>query len=205
MLETSQRNKFYKVDEIADKLGVKKFVIRTWEKQFNLNRTGMQYSQEDLITFEAIRDMLYGEKLSPTLAKQQLPTILAQKAAQIQSQSATIIQEQIMEPTLTEVTLQAHQVESLAVSSESKIEIQEQAQEIRSPEIIELASESIAAKIVTEEQNAATIQDDIVGATLSPEVPAEDQVQPAFKQDQEFWNNIKSFKEQLLKIQEQLK
>lgn len=146
MLDISQNHRYYKADEIADRLGVKKFVIRTWEKQFNLNRTGMQYSEEDLTIFEAIRDLLYQEKLSPTEAKQKLPEILAQKAAQIQAAENSKIQEQ---------------------------------------------------------ENSD--QGDIVGATFSPEEASVEQVQPAFKQNEEFWNNLKSFKEQLLKIQEQLK
>ncbi|KKQ33051.1 MAG: hypothetical protein US49_C0003G0079 [candidate division TM6 bacterium GW2011_GWF2_37_49] len=205
MLEMSQNSKHYKADEIATMLGVKKFVIRTWEKQFNLNRAGMQYSEEDLITFEAIRDMLYGEKLSPTVAKQQLPSVLAQKAEQIQSIAKSNIQEPAAEPILAEVAVQADQPEILEIKLEAKVETQELAQEIQAPEIVEFTPKITEPETFVEEQTAKPAEDDIVGATLSQELSAEDQVQPAFKQDQEFWDNIKSFKKQLLDIQERLK
>lgn len=183
MLENSQTKKYYKADEIANALGVKKFVIRTWEKQFELNRTESQYNEADLKIFEAIRDLLYEQKLSPTVAKQKLPDLLLQKTKELEaSTSETVATPQEMAPIVAEIV----QSEPIEASP---------AQELVPQVLVEFTQET--SKIEEPEE-------EIVAATRSEEV-AENQVQPAFKQNEEFWNNLKSFKEQLLKIQEQLK
>jgi hypothetical protein len=56
----------------------------------------------------------------------------------------------------------------------------------------------VTARVIAEPES------EIVAATRTAEA-SENQVQPAFKQNQEFWNNLKTLKEQLLTIQEQLK
>jgi hypothetical protein len=202
LVDSSQNSKCYKADEIANILGVKKFVIRTWEKQFNLNRSGMQYSDEDLIIFESIRDLLYGQRLSPTVAKEQLPGVLAQKA----EQSRDILQSKVRglvvpEPASTNIAVDPNSSEI----DEVKIDVQEPVQEVvEFTETIEPAQE----KNVPEQTNeqATKFQEEEIGtATLTSENASDDQVRPAFKQNEEFWNNLKTFKEQLLKIQEQLK
>lgn len=176
MLENSQTKKYYKADELANALGIKKFVIRTWEKQFDLNRTESQYSEDDLKIFETIRDLLYEQKLSPSVAKQKLPTILLEKAREYQQTASA-------EPKIT--------LESAPSITEA---MQEQQAQTPAQEVVEF------------KQETSTIEEseEIVAATRSEET-VENQVQPAFKQNEEFWNNLRSFKEQLLKIQEQLK
>jgi hypothetical protein len=177
MQENLQGRKYYKADELASILGVKKFVIRTWESQFDLNRSTTQYSDEDLVLFETIKDLLYEKKLSPVIAKQQLPAILSQKIKQAQL-VVDVAEEKVVED-----------VQEFS-SIEAAVQPQVAVQEVVAPEAV--------AQAVAEPES------EIVAATRTAQA-SEDQVQPAFKQNQEFWNNLKTFKEQLLTIQEQLK
>lgn len=67
----------FRIGELAKKLKVKKFVIRFWEKEFELESSrsdGGQrfYSQEDLNTFVTIKDLLYNQKFTIPGAKKQL-------------------------------------------------------------------------------------------------------------------------------------
>lgn len=57
-----QEQKF-RIGQMADKLNVEKFVIRFWEKEFNLKperSQGLQrfYTHKDLARFEYIKDLL---------------------------------------------------------------------------------------------------------------------------------------------------
>lgn len=136
MQENLQTRKFYKADELASILGIKKFVIRTWESQFDLNRSTTQYSEEDLEVFSTIKELLYEKKLSPTAAKEQLPFILGQK-------------NKIVLPVEPEPVVQGPATKNLV--------------------------------------SAATRSQDNI------------------ENKEEFWNNLQQFKNQLLKIKEQLK
>lgn len=140
MQENLHNKKYYKADELASILGVKKFVLRTWESQFDLNKSNSQYNDDDLEVFVTIKELLYEKKLSPTLAKEQLPLILNQKIKQAQAIETKI------EPKL------------------------EQPQDVK--------------------------HENLVAATRT---------QPVMQSNEQFWNDISSFKEQLLKIREQLK
>ena len=75
--KTRMNKRKFRIGELAKKLKVKKFVIRFWEKEFDLesNRSdGGQrfYSQEDLNTFTTIKDLLYNQKFTIPGAKNQL-------------------------------------------------------------------------------------------------------------------------------------
>jgi DNA-binding transcriptional MerR regulator len=172
MQENLQGRKYYKADELASILGVKKFVIRTWESQFDLNRSTTQYCDEDLVLFETIKDLLYEKKLSPVVARQQLPAILSQKIKQAQL-VVDVVEEKVVE--------NVQEFSSIEAAVEPQV----------------LMSE-VTARVIAEPES------EIVAATRTAEA-SENQVQPAFKQNQEFWNNLKTLKEQLLTIQEQLK
>lgn len=70
------QNKF-RIGELADKLKIKKFVIRFWEKEFDLksDRSGggqRFYSQKDLETFSQIKELLYKKKFTIPGAKTEL-------------------------------------------------------------------------------------------------------------------------------------
>ena len=66
-----------RIGDLAQALDVKKFVIRFWEKEFNLNAQrsdGGQrfYDEQDLETFIKIKTLLYDEKFTIPGAREQL-------------------------------------------------------------------------------------------------------------------------------------
>lgn len=69
--------KKFRIGELAEKLGVERFVIRFWEKEFNLKSTrsdGGQrfYSEEDFEMFTRIKKLLYDEGFTISGAKKHL-------------------------------------------------------------------------------------------------------------------------------------
>jgi DNA-binding transcriptional MerR regulator len=70
----------FRIGELSDKLDVKKFVIRFWEKEFGLksDRSGggqRFYTQEDFDRFAYIKELLYEQKFTIPGAKNQLKNI----------------------------------------------------------------------------------------------------------------------------------
>jgi len=71
------QKKQFRIGELATQLGVEKFVVRFWEKEFNLKTTrstGKQrfYTEHDLETFTHIKDLLYNKGFTIAGAKKQL-------------------------------------------------------------------------------------------------------------------------------------
>ncbi len=69
----------FRIGELSKKLCVEKFVIRFWEKEFNIKpqrSTGQQrfYTEKDLNKFTAIKDLLYHKGFTIAGAKKQLDT-----------------------------------------------------------------------------------------------------------------------------------
>ena len=67
----------FRIGQLARELKVKKFVIRFWEKEFDLSSDrsdGGQryYTRQDLATFSAIKDLLYNQCYTIAGAKSQL-------------------------------------------------------------------------------------------------------------------------------------
>ncbi len=78
--------KTFRIGDLADKLEVKKFVIRFWEKEFSLNferSDGGQryYTHKDLETFQTIKDLLYHQGFTIPGARQQLHSKTSSAAA----------------------------------------------------------------------------------------------------------------------------
>ena len=73
--------KSFRVDELAKELGVKKFILKNWEKQFDLKKCGLdnKYSQEDFKIFAAIKNLVFIKKMPQSIAKKHLQEILAGK------------------------------------------------------------------------------------------------------------------------------
>ena len=76
----------FRIGELAKRLDVEKFVIRFWEKEFNVKTQrsdGKQrfYSERDAERFELIKDLLYKQGFTIAGAKQRLnkiePNIIA--------------------------------------------------------------------------------------------------------------------------------
>ncbi len=71
------KKKKFRIGELAQKLGVERFVIRFWEKEFDLaspRSIGGQrfYDLEDLAMFTRIKELLYEKGFTISGAKKQL-------------------------------------------------------------------------------------------------------------------------------------
>lgn len=67
----------FRIGELSKKLSVEKFVIRFWEKEFNIKpqrSMGQQrfYTEKDLEKFTAIKDLLYHKGFTIAGARKQL-------------------------------------------------------------------------------------------------------------------------------------
>lgn len=67
----------FRIGELAKQLEIERFVIRFWEKEFNLKptrSTGKQrfYDEDDLSTFQTIKKLLYEQGFTISGAKKQL-------------------------------------------------------------------------------------------------------------------------------------
>ncbi len=90
------RKRKFRIGELAKKLKLKKFVIRFWEKEFELNSDrsdGGQrfYTQEDLNTFVLIKDLLYEKKYTIPGAKKELTNIKTNIKPAVKTNSHDII------------------------------------------------------------------------------------------------------------------
>ena len=75
----------FRIGELANQLNVERFVIRFWEKEFNIksqrSHGGQRfYSTEDLNTFKTVKELLYEKRFTIAGAKQMLKrgSIIAQ-------------------------------------------------------------------------------------------------------------------------------
>lgn len=98
----------FRIGTLAEKLNVERFVIRFWEKEFNIrpNRSSGQqrfYTEKDLERFCAIKELLYDKGFTIAGAKKHL-----KKRSKKESGEETIVASQIttMEPE-TETTVHA--------------------------------------------------------------------------------------------------
>lgn len=67
----------FRIGDLAKQLNVEKFVIRFWEKEFEVSTTRSEggqrfYSEEDLLMFQSIKTLLYDEGFTIAGAKKQL-------------------------------------------------------------------------------------------------------------------------------------
>lgn len=75
--KTSMKRRQFRIGDLARELSVKKYVIRFWEKEFELKSDrsdGGQrfYTEEDLNLFQHIKNLLYHEGFTIAGAKKQL-------------------------------------------------------------------------------------------------------------------------------------
>lgn len=96
------QKKQFRIGELAKQLGVERFVIRFWEKEFDLKAsrsTGKQrfYTEDNLIQFEKIKELLYDKGFTIVGAKKQLckknETMLASKKTVMESTKAALNEE----------------------------------------------------------------------------------------------------------------
>lgn len=86
----------FRIGDLAKKLQVKKFVIRFWEKEFQLQSDRSQggqrfYTQDDLTTFSTIKELLYEKKYTIPGAKKELDIILSEKISTTETLFAPVI------------------------------------------------------------------------------------------------------------------
>jgi len=111
--------KQFRIGELAKRLEVKRFVIRFWEKEFELSASrssGKQrfYSEEDYATFSAIKQLLYNEKFTISGAKKQLAS---EKKSPSSIQSASKDIKKISTP--EETALQNHAPTNLYIENKT--------------------------------------------------------------------------------------
>jgi DNA-binding transcriptional MerR regulator len=92
----------FRIGELARQLGIERFVVRFWEKEFNLRTDRSEggqrfYSEDDLATFTTIKILLYEQGFTITGAKQQLKENKGKKVPIIGSQKTTIETSEIQE------------------------------------------------------------------------------------------------------------
>ncbi len=97
--------KQFRIGDLADELKVKKFVIRFWEKEFDIQSDRSQggqrfYTTEDLKKFLLIKDLLYAKGFTIAGAKKQLESLTHSHEAPAQE---VLPQEQIQTPTMQAV------------------------------------------------------------------------------------------------------
>ncbi len=71
------QRKQFRIGQLAKKLDVERFVIRFWEKEFNIKPTRSEggqrfYEEKDFNTFCQIKDLLYNQGFTINGAKQKL-------------------------------------------------------------------------------------------------------------------------------------
>ena len=97
--------KKFRIGDLAQELKVKKYVVRFWEKEFDLDSDRSEggqrfYTSEDLALFMAIKDLLYNRGFTISGARKELDAELAkikqaQKVAEKVIASEKIDQEKI--------------------------------------------------------------------------------------------------------------
>ena len=98
------QKKRFRIGELADKLHVEKFVIRFWEKEFNLSAyrsNGGQrfYEEKDLQTFEQIKILLYDKKFTISGAKKYLQEneVIVSKVTSMESHNHLDINKRLLD------------------------------------------------------------------------------------------------------------
>ncbi len=85
----------FRIGQLAKQLGVERFVVRFWEKEFGIKTTRSEggqrfYSEDDLDTFTEIKKLLYQEGFTIAGAKKQLSESEIHGTRIIASQRTTI-------------------------------------------------------------------------------------------------------------------
>jgi DNA-binding transcriptional MerR regulator len=96
--KVSMHKRQFRIGDLAKELNLKKFIIRFWEKEFNIKSdrsSGGQrfYTQEDLSLFLTIKDLLYSQGFTISGAKKQLQMQNSQAPAPVKNEVAAAVQE----------------------------------------------------------------------------------------------------------------
>ncbi len=96
----------FRIGQLAKQLGVERFVVRFWEKEFGIKTTRSEggqrfYSEDDLNTFTEIKKLLYQEGFTIAGAKKQLSES-DEHATRIIASQRTTIEENHQSPNIME-------------------------------------------------------------------------------------------------------
>tara|TARA_Y100000768_G_C23990847_1_gene692709 strand:- start:10808 stop:11353 length:546 start_codon:yes stop_codon:yes gene_type:complete len=100
---SSQSSNDYAFKELSSLTGVKPYVLRFWESEFeeispSLREDGSKaYSEKDRESVERIKDLLFGQKLSIQEAKGMLQTALKEKEVELEASHEAETSDQINE------------------------------------------------------------------------------------------------------------
>jgi len=113
------QKKQFRIGELATKLSVEKFVIRFWEKEFNLKTTrstGRQrfYTEQDYKTFKQIKELLYSKGYTIAGAKKILSST-SEKITQniIASQKTTMGERSLSDDVIEQCLIVRQQLKKL--------------------------------------------------------------------------------------------
>ena len=98
-LSMKMQKRQFRIGELAHYLNVEKFVIRFWEKEFDMRTsrsTGGQrfYDEKDIEKFTAIKELLYQKGFTIAGAKQQLKERTKRKASMASDEESRIVPSQ---------------------------------------------------------------------------------------------------------------
>lgn len=87
----------FRIGELAKKIGVERFVIRFWEKEFSIKPQRSEggqrfYTERDYMKFQMIKELLYDKKFTIAGAKTELQQLHIKKEDQIIPSHRTIIE-----------------------------------------------------------------------------------------------------------------
>ena len=101
----------FRIGELAEQLQLEKFVIRFWEKEFSIKGTrssGGQrfYEENDITTFNLIKDLLYNRGFTIAGAKKQLVLKSVESTKIIGSHKTTISSDNLLHKELVQQLMQ---------------------------------------------------------------------------------------------------
>ncbi len=143
----------FKIGEAADYVGVKQYVLRYWETEFEAlhprkSSNGQRfYTRKDIEMALTIRKLLHEDRFSIEGARAVLKKMKSQKSAQLKSQSTSQISP-ILEGTTVEQLVEKHQPAELLLNKTVA-----QTQVVMIPPSVEVVQKAIAQKERELQQN----------------------------------------------------
>lgn len=194
--KTQMAKRQFRIGDLAKELKVKKFVIRFWEKEFDLKSGRSQggqrfYTNDDLAIFLTIKDLLYNQGFTIAGAKKQLPEVLA--GAKLAPNDSF----QDLDELPQEFSSHAVQTDDDQEAHDCELE-DEQDGEPDQEFVLHTQSDS---QVVSEEQ---IISKEIVQETATVQAAQEICFPARALPDDSFYDGLAALKEQLLRLHELL-
>lgn len=224
--ESVSKKAFFSAEELAKELNVKKFLVKSWEREFRVTPEhpaggSKCYSQENLKTFVAIKDLLLNKKMTFSQAKRVLgareaaapakpEAAIVESVAAAQDSTVTAVEVPVSESAAAPV--QASSVEAVVTEKEPIAEVvvaQEVIAPINDVQAALVSEDSIVEAVEMEAMATAEVsvapvaQDDLVQPAVMPQ-ESEAEPRATSVRHEKFMQKIRDFKKQLLDFKEQL-